>query len=88
MADDEEEDFSGVGKLAANDKLDLENSGFEWIVDEEIEKEVAKHRDVGGRFSLEDLGPDPLDRFVTYYTRSSLQKKTYFCLKIVLIWPF
>ena len=55
-------DLSGMGKLAENDKLDLENSGFDWIIDDEIEKEVAKHRDVGGRFSLEDLGPNPLDR--------------------------
>ena len=55
-------DLSGMGKLAENDKLDLENSGFDWIIDDETEKEVAKHRDFGGRFSLEDLGPNPLDR--------------------------
>lgn len=40
-------------RLSANSNLDLGLEGFEWIVDEQIEKEISKHRDAGWLFAVQ-----------------------------------
>ena len=49
-AKESDETINDASRLAENPHLDLSNAGFDVIVDEEIEKEVQQHRDVGGRF--------------------------------------
>ena len=51
--------FEDLAFLGHNKYLNLSNIDFNWIVDEQIEKEILKHRDVGGRFSIKNVGPKP-----------------------------